>query len=281
MILPVELNVTVPVPQLNVPLFVHVPATFMLALGAVNVPAMVMLLKALALEPEIALVPLKVMVLVPQVNMPLFIQLPDTLMLAAGAIKVFVMVTLLKKFVLEPDIVVVPLNVTVPVPQMNVPELDQLPATFMLALGAVRIFEMVMLLKALALEPEITLVPLNVTVPPLALNVLLFIQLPDTLMLRAGAVRVPVMVTLLKDVVADTVVVPLNITVLVPQVNVPGLVRPPAKLIVYPDAPASTVSPEAMVRPSKRTGFARVRYAIPAVPPWLVLIFMLLASKST
>ena len=175
----------------------------------------------------------------------------------------------------------VPETVTVPVPQLNAPLFVHVPATFMLAAGAVRIFEMVRLLNVLTPEPEITLVPLNVTVPPLALNVLLFIQLPDTLMLRAGAVRVPVMVTLLKDVVADTVVVPLNITVLVPQVNVPGLVRPPAKLIVYPDAPASTVSPEAMVRPSKRTGFARVRYAIPAVPPWLVLIFMLLASKST
>ena len=184
---------------------------------------------------------------------------------------------------LEPVMLFVPETVTVPVPQLNAPLFVQAPATIMLASGAVRIFEMVRLLKVLVLKPEITLVPLKVTVPPLALNVPEFIQLPDTLMLApAGAVRVPVMVTLLKEVVAETVEgEPLNITVLVPQVNVPGLVRLPAIPIVYPEVPAFTVSPEVMVRPSKRTGFARARDAIPAAEPWLVSIFMLLASKST
>ena len=131
-ILPVELNVTVPVPQANVPELVQVPATFMLALGAVNAPEIVTLLNVFVLEPETVVVPLNVKVPVPQLNMPEFAQLPATFILAFGAVRVPVMVRLLNVFVLELETVVKPLNVTVPPLALNVPEFAQLPDTFML-----------------------------------------------------------------------------------------------------------------------------------------------------
>ena len=88
---------------------------------------------------------------------------------------------------------VVPLKVTVPLLALKVPELSQLPVTFMLALGAVKAPVILIFLKVLILVPVMALVPLNTTVPPLAVNVPELVQLPATSMSPpAGALRAPV-----------------------------------------------------------------------------------------
>ena len=93
---------------------------------------------------------------------------------------------------LDPVIAVVPLKVTVPLPAKKVPELFQLPLIFILALGAVKDPVITIFLNVLILEPPITVVPLNVSVPLLAIKVPELSQLPPTFMLALGAVKEPV-----------------------------------------------------------------------------------------
>ena len=87
---------------------------------------------------------------------------------------------------------VVPEKVTVPLLAVKVPELFQLPPTFMLAFGAVRLPVITMFLNVLMLALLMAVVPLNVTVPLLALKVPELNQLPPTFMLALGAVSAPV-----------------------------------------------------------------------------------------
>ena len=65
------------------------------------------------------------------------------------------------------------MKVTVPPLAVNVPALDQLPATFIFVAGAVNVLDaaMVRLLKELILAPLIAVVPSKVTVPLRALKV--------------------------------------------------------------------------------------------------------------
>ena len=113
---------------------------------------------------------------------------------ATGAVSEPVIITLLKVFSDEPSIAVLPLKVTVPVvPAVNVPLFVQLPFMFMFPAGPVRDLPglMTILLKVFSLVPSIEVAPLKVTVPVVpAVNVPLFVQLPETVML-AGALRVP------------------------------------------------------------------------------------------
>ena len=75
-LVPLKVTVFVATPRLKVPLLVQVPATLKLPTGAVNIPAIMTLLKELVLEPEIVVVPPNVAVAVPVFNVPLFIRFP-------------------------------------------------------------------------------------------------------------------------------------------------------------------------------------------------------------
>ena len=80
-VVPAPLKVTVPLLWVNVPpLFSQLPATFIFVFGAVSAPLIVTLQKELVLDPEMAVVPLKVTVPVPGVKVPLLVQLPATFM---------------------------------------------------------------------------------------------------------------------------------------------------------------------------------------------------------
>jgi len=77
----VPLKVTVPLLGIKVPLFIQLPATFILAEdGPVKEleDEIVRLLNELVEEPLMVVVPSKLIVLVPAVNVPLLIQLPPT-----------------------------------------------------------------------------------------------------------------------------------------------------------------------------------------------------------
>ena len=130
-----------------------------------------------------------------------------------------------------------PLNVTVPPLAVNVPESDQFPATFMLAAGAVRAPEMVILLNELVLEPLMAVVPLNTTVPLLFVNTPESAKLPETFIVPLGAIRVP-----------DEIFTFEVVTVPDEPVNVPPLtVNPPLNVCVAVEAlyvpPDTVVSP--------------------------------------
>ena len=147
------------------------------------------------LVPVIAVVPLKVTVPLPALNVPELFQLPPTFILAFGAVRLPVMTIFLNVLMVAPLITVVPLNVTVPLFALKAPELNQLPVTFMLALGAVKLPVILMLLNVSSLLPVMAVVPLNSTVPPLALKAPELVQLPATSISMLGAVNVPVILT--------------------------------------------------------------------------------------
>ena len=69
---------------------------------------------------------------------PVLLQLPDTSISLFDAVKEPVMLTLLNALMLLPVTMVVPSKVTVPAFALKVPELFQLPPTFILVLGAVK-----------------------------------------------------------------------------------------------------------------------------------------------
>ena len=96
-------------------------------------------------------------------------------------------------------------------PGVNAPESFQLPATFMLALGAVSDPVMERLLKELVLVPDIAVAPPNAAVPPLALNVPELVQLPDTFIVPLEALNAP----------PKRVNAPFSVNVLVQVVHVP------------------------------------------------------------
>jgi hypothetical protein len=111
-LVPLKVTVFVAAPLLKVPLLVQVPATLMLPVGAVKVPLMVTLLKALTLDPEIVVVPPKIVVADPAFSVPLFTRLPLIWKLEVG-VRAPVMVIAPKVGVALPDIVVVPEKVMV------------------------------------------------------------------------------------------------------------------------------------------------------------------------
>ena len=114
-----------------------------------------------------------------------------------------------------------PLKVTVPLFAVKVPALDQLPATFIFAVGAVSVLDTAIsrLLNELVLPPLIAVVPLKFTVPPLAVKVPALAQLPETFNVLVGAVNVP-----------DEMLTLVVLTVPPAPVNVPPLmVKPPLK----------------------------------------------------
>lgn len=126
------LNTTVPELFIKVPLLVKLPARLRVA-GDVNVPTaeIVMPLNVVDDDPVIELVPVKVTVFVsaPLLKVPLFVQIPATLKLPAGAVSELLLfiVTLLKELILDPEMVVVPPNVTVADPEFNTPLFVKLP----------------------------------------------------------------------------------------------------------------------------------------------------------
>ena len=100
----------------------------------------------------------------------------------------------------EPAIIcAVPVKVTVPLLCVNVPEFEKFPETFTFPLGAVREPVVTKLLNVFTLEPDITVVPLNVTVPPRGVNVPEFSQLPEFVILKLLpllASRVPAVISI-------------------------------------------------------------------------------------
>ena len=257
-------KVTVPLFALKVPALTQLPATFMFAFGAVNVLDAVMpiLLKESVLAPVIVVEPSNVTVPPLAVKVPALTQLPATFMFAAGAVKLLdaAMSRLLKEFILAPVIAVVPSKVTVPPLAVKVPALTQLPATFMFAFGAVNALdaEISRLLKELVPPPLIAVVPSKVTVPLLALKAPALTQLPATFMFVAVAVAVldAAMSTLLKEIVPlpPIVVDPLNVTVLLPGLNVPPLMvkfplsdKPSLELMNVPPAWVHPLDPTVRV----------------------------------
>ena len=74
-----------------------------------------------------------------------------------------------------------PRKVTVPELLLNVPEFDQIPVTFILPAGAVSSPVIFILLNVFTLEPLIVVFPINLIVPPFAVNVPLFTKSPPTL----------------------------------------------------------------------------------------------------
>lgn len=72
----VPLKLTAPLLLLKVPLFVQLPATLNVPVGAVRDPEMTMLLNEEVLLPEIVVVPPKVVVAVPAFSVPLLTRLP-------------------------------------------------------------------------------------------------------------------------------------------------------------------------------------------------------------
>jgi len=221
----------------------QLPATFMLPLGAVSVldAAIPKLLKESVLAPVIAVVPSKVTVPLFALKVPALIQLPATFISPLGAVRVsaVIMSMLLKEVLLAPVIAVVPSKVTVPPLAVKVPALTQLPATFIFAFkGPVNVLEAAIsrLLNELVLAPVIAVVPSKVTVPPLAVNVPTFTQLPATFIFAAGAVNVldKAISRLLKELVLPPViaVVPSKFTVPLFAVKVPAFTQLPETFIL-------------------------------------------------
>ena len=195
-------------------------------------------------------VPLKVTFPLLGENVPVLFQLPATLKLPNDTpVRLPEIVILLKLDCDVPLKVVVPLKFIVPLLWVKVPLFAQLPATEVVPLEAVRVPEIVTLLKLVAV-PLMVLEPLKVTVPPLCANVPLFVQLPATLKLTVGAVNVPDMVILLNEFVEEPVmlVVPSNSTVLLWLFRVPELLRFPARLILKLLALAFNILPVLIVK---------------------------------
>ena len=122
------LNTTVPDPLLNVPLLLKLPATFKVV-GAFSVPVIEIPEKLEADDPAMDVVPLKTMVPLLCVKVPLLVKVPATFMEPEDAVNVPLMVTLLNELALEPDTVVVPPKVTVPLPALRVPLFTRFPLT--------------------------------------------------------------------------------------------------------------------------------------------------------
>ena len=122
------LNTTVPDPLLKVPLLVKSLETFNVD-GALSVPLIVMPPKFVALDPLMLVVPVNVIVPPLLLKVPLLVQLPATLKLPEGAVNVLLLLitTLLNELTLEPDIAVVPPNVTVEDPALSVPLFTRFP----------------------------------------------------------------------------------------------------------------------------------------------------------
>jgi len=127
----------------------------------------------------------------------------------------------------------VPFKVTVPLFALKLPALDQLPDTFILPLGAVKLLDTAMsrLSKVLVLPPLIAVVPSNVTVPLFAVKVPALTQLPPTFMFTAGAVRLldEVISTLLKELMLLPLIAvfPSKVTVPLFALKVPELAQLP------------------------------------------------------
>lgn len=166
-----------PVPATKEPLLVKSPATRRVA-GEFNVPVMVMLLKVVVPGPVNVVVPLNVTLLEakPLLKVPVLLQFPETLM-DVGAVKVPVILTLLKLCELLPEIVVVPPKVTVAVPAFKVPLLIRFPLTLKLAEG-VSVPVMVIPPKTGGVAPEITVVPENIMLLPVSTDDALLTRLP-------------------------------------------------------------------------------------------------------
>ncbi len=205
-----------------------------------------------------AVMPLKVTFPLFGENVPVLFQLPATLKLPNETpVRLAEIVILLKLDCDVPLKVVVPLKLIVPLLWVKVPLFTQFPATEVVPLEAVRVPEIVTLLKPVV-EPVMVVVPLKVTIPPLCVNIPLFVQLPATLKLTVGAVNAPEMVILLNEFVEEPVmfVVPSNSTVLLWLFRVPELIRFPAKLILKLLALTSNVLLELIVKTPFTSMFA-------------------------
>lgn len=132
----VPLNTTVPVPWLNVPLFVKLRVRFSVA-GALSIPDIVIFAKSVADVPAIEVDPLKTTVPPLRLNVPLLVKFPATFMLPVGAVSVLaVLITmLLKELVLRPEMDVVPPKVVVAEPAIKVPSLTRFPSILILIVG--------------------------------------------------------------------------------------------------------------------------------------------------
>ena len=100
----------------------------------------------------------------------LLVHAPATFMLPTGAVSVPVKVRLLNELVLAPEIVVVPLKVTVPEPGVKVPSFARFPEIVTIADG--RINELPFVTATLLKEatPDTVVAPEKVTVPVPAVN---------------------------------------------------------------------------------------------------------------
>ena len=240
LIVVVPSKVTVPPFALNAPELDQFPITFIFALGAINVPApvIVTLLNVSVLLPEIAVEPSNVTVPPFALNVPALAQLPATFMFPLGAVRVLeaAMTILPKERLPLPLITVEPSKVTVPPFPLNVPALTQRPPISRFPGGAVRALAAAIeiLLKEFMLAPLIVVVPLNVTVPPLALKVPALTQLPATFMFPLGAVRLldaPISMPLKESSLLPLiVVVPSNVTVPLFALKVPELIQLPESI---------------------------------------------------
>ena len=119
-----------------------------------------------------------------------------------------------------------PLKVTVPVLELKLPVTAQLPDTFMFPFGAVKLPVIDTLLNVLTLLPLIAVVPLNTTVPALALNAPEFAQLPDTFKFFDEEVMLPDVMLRLATLMSPEE----------PVKTPPLIVKPPLKLCVLLEA---------------------------------------------
>lgn len=144
----------------------------------------------------------------------------------------FVTLTLLNVVTELPEIdcVDVPFKTSDPVPAVNVPSFVKSLETFKVD-GDESVPEMVSPPKLVALLPAIDEDPLKITVPPLLVNVPLFVHVPATLMVEDGAVKVleGLMTMLLNELVLEPLirVEPPKVTVLEPEFKVPLFTKLP------------------------------------------------------
>lgn len=156
----VPLKTTVPPLLLKVPLFVKFPAIPNKLVGAVSVPDTVTVKKLDWLEPAMVVVPLKLTAPLLLLKVPLFVQLPARFnVVAEGAVNVPVTVTLLRDVALDPEMVVVPLNIAVLVLGAMVPLFTKFPPILIFPVGSVNVLVLltVMLVK-LGVTPGATIV---------------------------------------------------------------------------------------------------------------------------